>query len=534
MAISVTTDLTVVSDAEIVGGGYGTYWRTYGASSANPGVEMDSKVENTGCMGSKCSGNVYPTYDVGQHFNHISTFDCTNKHIFIWVFCPTIGNNELKANGGMMLGLSNTSWTGTTAWLTTNYKRWFVDGRDTQPITAGWKCYVIDPTSAGDLSAGTLTVSTIKNIGIHIRQITGVVATAYNLLSDVIRIGNGVTATADSAGDTITFVNIYDVDRTNANAWGILTAVSGIYYGSGKFNIGSASQVNTCAFTDASQVLVWRAYPVASTLYEFLIKGASGNKTTMQLTSCIIRGEASTVVWRITCNDVYSDFKAYGCAFANLGASTLSAASVLSNTSFSLSNTITTNGASVTGCTFTNPIAAALTTTPSANAAAITGCTFTSDGTGYGLELTGTAADFTFTGNTFTGYAASDGTTGNEAIFVNIATGTMTISISGGSTPSIRTAGCAVTVLNTKTLTFTNLVTGSDIVITTSDTNTVILSIDQNAGTTYEYSYAYAAGTYVDIKIIKAGYVPYPIYDYLLANTNASLPIAQDVDRAYV
>lgn len=70
-------------------------------------------------------------------------------------------------------------------------------------------------------------------------------------------------------------------------------------------------------------------------------------------------------------------------------------------------------------------------------------------GTQHALEIGGSAADITLTGLTFSGYAGSDGSTGNEAIYVNIATGAMTITIAGGgSVPSIRTAGCVVTVVS--------------------------------------------------------------------------------------
>jgi hypothetical protein len=88
--------------------------------------------------------------------------------------------------------------------------------------------------------------------------------------------------------------------------------------------------------------------------------------------------------------------------------------------------------------------------------------------------------------------------------------------------------------LDTTTLSLTGLITGSDIVIKTSDSNTALANVDQNSGTTYDYVYTYAASTYVDIKIMKEGYRPVQIYDYLLASTDASLPFAQEVDRAFV
>jgi hypothetical protein len=126
----------------------------------------------------------------------------------------------------------------------------------------------------------------------------------------------------------------------------------------------------------------------------------------------------------------------------------LSNSTVLS-TIFRRCGQVTVGGADISGCTFDQSTAtsAVLAASP-AHAGAIDNTTFISDGTGYAITITGTAANITLTNVTFTGYAASDGTSGNEAIFVNIATGSMSITISGGSTPSIRTAGCSVTVVS--------------------------------------------------------------------------------------
>lgn len=87
--------------------------------------------------------------------------------------------------------------------------------------------------------------------------------------------------------------------------------------------------------------------------------------------------------------------------------------------------------------------------------------------------------------------------------------------------------------LDTNTLTLTGLVTGSDVVVKTSDTNTALANVDQNPTSSYDFIYTFAPNTYVDIKVIKAGYVPNQQYDYLLSSTNSSLPIAQVIDRNY-
>jgi hypothetical protein len=193
----------------------------------------------------------------------------------------------------------------------------------------------------------------------------------------------------------------------------------------------------------------------------------------------------------------------------------------------------TQNSAPITNSKFINT---KVSVAAPADAQDIDDCTFTSSGTGHAMEIGGTAASINLDGLTFTGYAASDGSTGNEAIYVNIATGSMTISIvGGGSTPSIRTAGCTVTVVNAVNLTITGLVTGSDIVVYTAGTETVLDSVQNNAGTTWVYDYpAGDAGDDIDVGVFLAGYRPFYIRAYELGATDASIPAAQQVDRDYL
>jgi hypothetical protein len=210
---------------------------------------------------------------------------------------------------------------------------------------------------------------------------------------------------------------------------------------------------------------------------------------------------------------------------------TLRSTVTLSNVSFIDCGSFTQNSSTLTNIRFDNT---KVSSASPAAAALITDSQFISGGTGYAIEIGGSAADITLTGLTFTGYATSNGSTGNEAIYVNIASGSMTITISGGSTPSIRTAGASVTVSNPKTLTLTGLIDGSDISILTAGTTTERVNVQENSGTTYQHQYTYVASDYIDIGIFKAGYIPYYIRNYTLGNANASLPISQIMDRAYL
>ena len=81
-------------------------------------------------------------------------------------------------------------------------------------------------------------------------------------------------------------------------------------------------------------------------------------------------------------------------------------------------------------------------------------------------------------------------------------------------------------------LTISGLQTGSDVVILQAGTTTILGSVDSNATTSWVYSYTTVQN--IDIGIIKQGYVPLYIRNYVLTSAAASLPIAQSVDRNYV
>lgn len=76
--------------------------------------------------------------------------------------------------------------------------------------------------------------------------------------------------------------------------------------------------------------------------------------------------------------------------------------------------------------------------------------------------------------------------------------------------------------------------TGSDIVITEAGTETELININANAGTTYTFPFTEdLSGTLVDIGFYKIGYVPTKIYNFALPSTSASLPVSQVADRNY-
>ena len=100
---------------------------------------------------------------------------------------------------------------------------------------------------------------------------------------------------------------------------------------------------------------------------------------------------------------------------------------------------------------------------------------------------------------------------------------------STASTTASRTATYA---LETNTVTFTGLQTGTDVVVLTAGTTTILAQQDAGAGTTYTYTYT---GTpTIDVGFIKTGYVPLYIRALALTATNSSIPVAMTADRNYL
>ncbi len=81
-------------------------------------------------------------------------------------------------------------------------------------------------------------------------------------------------------------------------------------------------------------------------------------------------------------------------------------------------------------------------------------------------------------------------------------------------------------------LTLTGVQPGSDIVVLDAGTETERVNVDANPDGDYDFDYETTGN--VDIKVYKAGYVPFAITNYPLSLTDATLPVAQVADRNFL
>ena len=230
-----------------------------------------------------------------------------------------------------------------------------------------------------------------------------------------------------------------------------------------------------------------------------------------------------------------------GCTWVDMGTFIFQSNATLTDTTFRRCDLVTQDGSSFTRCEFSDGRATA--SLLSNDLTKISNCTFNSDGSNHAVELTSLGTGSVDWDSTATGYVAgatgspvSTSSTGNEAIFVNVASGTLTINVAAGATlPSIRSAGATVNVVaGQATLTISNVIINSDVVIYTEGTITKLQDDQDITGTTSTYTYTFSAGTFVDIKVYRDGYVPFYVYGFELGAANATLPVAQQVDRNYV
>jgi hypothetical protein len=424
---------------------------------------------------------------------------------------------------------------------------WLLDGSDTD-TQGGWTPYAVDPSGTADVSAGTLTLTTVKNCAFISRQQTAVNTNLNNILVDAIRRGTGVTATCNSALDTITLDSIYLVDSTNANAWGIVNKYNNIYYPIGTIRIGATNQTNTCLFKDVDDVVVWRQLPVSSTLYNFVLNGAAGFNTTFQLgnktgastSNGVVIGRVGTAVWNLTCN-ANTRALLYASTFTGLNTATLTSTSELEDCVFNSCGTITTGGATITSCGFTGHTSTQLVVqNPSEINNKITTSTFTSGGTGHAIQInTSSATPYEFSNLNFNGYSATNGSTGNEAVFINVLSGTVTINYAGGNLPTYRLVNgstATVTVSSSSTLQLTGVVEGSEVRVYrfatqgNYDTAVEIGGIESLVGTTFNLVHT-SGGSAGYISIIKFDKVPYFLELTFSSSGTQVIPVSQVVDR---
>lgn len=508
---SYTTDLTLIHTTDA----FSANWTepTGFADGAITLPETDYFIQNTGCL-SKTMGNP-TTASSGAIYNNGSGITVTAPNaVFIWIYFGAPNALSTQANGGLRFfagsgtaafkqyyvkGSDTYTYGG---WVNMPFHPSIETGAATISVNAtngtytrsagdfttngfeaGMTIIATGFTNAGNnatkiISTVTATVITVtSNTGLvtetgggdeQIRQcdnLTGAPTTtaqyfgAAAVLSgasavskgnplgiDVLRYGRGEARIADgsTADGYATFGGFAATNDSLSNRWGLIQAVDGGYLVKGLVIFGYSTAVD---FRDSNtSILIDDTEKTVSSFNAFEVRQALSR---VDLTNISFLALGTTARGNfITTNN--ADINITGCTFTSMGTFGFQSGSTILTSTFRQCDLVTQTGATFTGCTFDSSRASA--SILSDNPSVISGCTFISDGSNHAIQISA-AGSFNLTDHTFTGYATTDGSTGNEVIYNNSG-GAVTLNSSGNTgTISIRNgAGASTTIVQSVTV----------------------------------------------------------------------------------
>lgn len=492
-----TNNFTLISDG---GGG----------QNALTAVDTDDFIEGSSCA----SRNPFSNSTRGIVYSAGTTTIPSGSAVYIWTKADVAQALNTKAAGGIQITIGNS---------TNSTGRYYVDGNDTYQI-GGWKCYPIDPTLTP--SSGSFSSTAVFGCMWNVPASGPSKGQPFKL--DAIRHGRAFIFTdGDLANGYATFSGGAAFGGDISRQWGQLQFNNGVYTFQGLLQLGITGG-NSVDFRDQNKsVFIAPTDFVQSTFNGIEVRNAASRVDFTNISFQSLGTVSKGYVEAVDNADVNID----GCTFTDMDTFVFQSNSTVMDSVFRRCGQITLGGAAISDCTITNS------TAPSAllagsSVSTLSNTTFVSSGTGHAIEITG-GTSHTLNNITFTGYATSNGSTGNEAVFVNIPSGSVTIN--SDTQFFYRTAGATVTVVaGQKTLTVTNVISGSDVVIKSAGTTTKLLDDQDISGTTSQYSYTYSAGTFVDVAVYAEGYVPYFVNNYELPAEGGTIQVSQQADRNYV
>lgn len=435
MAIVVTFDGTRLNDAQDQ-----TPWTDWGATATD---ETDFFYN-----GSQCISCLVKTSEVGQAYEHGSTTDFSSPaKVWLAKIIQTNYGAIDDATNGLQL------YIGTS---TTQHYRYEIFKSTTYPPIGGWQMVPIDPNVAGYINqnVGSMTGTTAIDF-FGMKSECSATAKAPNLGSaaiDYVESGKGLTLVGTDTTPA-SFQDFVDADEGSGltqDRVGIVHTKSGVIYVVGVLTIGSSSETD---FDDANQELVFPdgRFNTGFCGVDIVLGNAS---STITIDSCVFRGRGEYGHDGGTA-DTRPDFEISGtsgsatvdgCSFLNHRNVTFTSASsmnggriecrLLTQNSANLSNlTIVTDSLTSVAC-LQDPTFGTTTDLHDID--------FVQGGAGHAIELD-TATSYTLTNITFTGYGSD--TTDSAALDVTASSGTVTINVVGGSTPTYKSAGATVSIV---------------------------------------------------------------------------------------
>lgn len=563
---------------------YAGSWTSYngtGGSSLGAGADFATQGNNAIDMKITSSNGIR-----GPIFQRTSgssmTVGASNDSVdrfFIWTYVATPGilTSPAGANSaggtGAFFGASNN----------TNGAHYIFNLEDADSFGATARvgqCYAINPLGGPASLEGRVNGNYQDSIHNFVGSVASFVANSKgsNFATDAIRIGSGHTITEGDTNDPITYAKIAAWDNEISRRYGVVTAIGGkSFEQQGRVTIGTTATAGYFEDNSGSAITFKKLYQGTSVRdprsfnrvivgADSTFKKAGGSFTDSNAGSTNTNGEGTPIFLASgsSFNETGSTVEFTDVAFDGVAMFQVANYATLSMLRCSIDNVSESRRFSNFGVFQIDPTGTSVTLTdcnfkdtgrPGSGSAFIIGassldditdvltlqnCTFTGDLSAHAVNFGTVDTAKTIPWNNFhSGYTASDGAFANTVIKVNYIDTTNPLIISVGSgydRPSVWNtgAGTVQVVEAQSTLTISNVIAGSDVVIKSKGTTTKLLDDQDITGTTSSYTYTYSAGTFVDIAVYAEGYVPFYINNFELGSSDQTQPVSQQADRNYI
>lgn len=571
------TDLTVIGNAETYTSDVAGTWSIYGGTGgSSPGVGIDFAVQGSNAIDMKITSS---NGRRGPVIGPTTPVSLGNRELYyVWAYVATPG---ILTEGAIPAGNQATGLCLTAA---NNLNNTYLHLRVREPSSYGEKgrvgeCFAWDPSYYTSSSQTELR----EVVGSPSEPFDFIGATAAfaqnskgsNFAVDAISYGTGAYV---YQGDTTTPATLEGLD-TVLNGSGstdrlgtVVSPLDGVYEINGGLHInqdpstGAAYTSSDGYFSDTGSTLFFKQVYGGSFSSDwkcnFIIDGDSSRTNTVLFDGTSILGDAlsSYRPWIQILGNVTATFT--NCTFSLFRLIQITTTGAVSFTGCKFSgfraaegsllnfqNLIASSNTTFENCEFgpVNQNNSNTTSIVSIDLAKLDNCLFKRT-TSSAVSLHAVNAGTVNTAGTInwnskfsdtqSGFATSDGSTGNEHILIEYTdtSNPLVISVAAGAdTPSVNNTGAGtVNVVTAQTtLTLTGIVSNSEVRIYSSGTTTELAGVESTIASTFQYSYTYSASTFVDIVVHNVGYVYYRVDAYELGAADASLPIAQIFDRNY-
>lgn len=404
----------------------------------------------------------------------------------------------------------------------------YASGSDKSPAPeGGWYTYAIDPTLTPDNTIGAGASSTTA-VGIAIAATAQ--ARGNPNAVQAIRYGRAeVEYTLGEAANPATFDGYAVIDNAAADRFNLFQIIPGGFQARGLMTFGTAA--TAVYFEDSDKSIVIADDPKVGPDFNAGIVNNANSE--LHWSNISISNLGSTAKYTFTVNDA-AITNHIGGVFQDVGAFIYGANSTQIGAIYRRQELVTQNGSTFEGCKFENSIGAISLDVD--DITKVTKNTFNSDGSNHAVDLGTYTDDASITwDNILSGYASSDGSTGNEAITVSVATGkTLTISVAAtGTVPYINNTGAGTVTVVTGQVTITLIGLPDGIEVRFRQGSHTIQHTQNVTGGQVSYTYAYVADTRMTISFSGAGIIQSKTLDIILPSANQTSLVTFTNDPSY-